>query len=268
MNILIGSRALNYWNPEFKISEDTDWDIITFKDIEWAECHDPYLLNNLDVHHYTNGTQPIIINGVTIHVASLRGLSLIKRSHLHRDLSFDKHITQYWKYLEQQNHLYTKDDLEFLVARKKMTLERFPQAQPNLNQSIDTFFDDAVFKKYNHDYLHELFAYEDAPMYTKLQRDKSLAWCCQDLWYNLSYEQQLKCVAEEVYVIATERFMVPKEWEYPSKLAYMKAIQKVCTTLCSGWFRDFALDNYPSIIALYDKDRFITVKQILINQGK
>jgi len=267
MNILIGSRALNYWNPECKISEDTDWDIITSKNITWAECHDMWLLNNDGIQMYTSDDK-IIFNGEIIYIASMKGLSLIKRSHLHRDLSFEKHITHYWKYLEHQKQLYTKDDLEFLVTRKKMTIERFPQAQPNLNQSIDTFFDDAVFKKYKHDYLHELFAYEDVPMYTKLQRDTSIAWCCQDLWYNLSYEQQLKCVAEEVYVIATERFMVPKEWEAQSKLAYMKAIQKVCTTLCSGWFRDFAIDNYPSIIALYDKDRFIAVKQILINQGK
>lgn len=28
MNILIGSRALNYWNLNYKIKDTTDWDII------------------------------------------------------------------------------------------------------------------------------------------------------------------------------------------------------------------------------------------------
>jgi hypothetical protein len=264
MDILIGSRALNYWIPTHEISPDTDWDIITTKKIDGAECHDPYLLNNDDVYRYTTPEDTIIFNGEVLHVVSLKGLSLIKRSHLHRDLGFQKHITHFHRYLYSQKYGYTQDDFDFLATRKEMTIERFPQPQPNLNQSVDTFFVDAVVKKYKHDYLHELFAFEDAPLYTKLQRDPSSAWCHKDLWDELSVYQKIYCCAEEVYVIAAERFLIPNDWQFQTKLAYMKALQKVCTTLCSGWFRDFALDNYPTIIEIYDKQKFTDVRRTLI----
>jgi len=262
MNILIGSRAMNYWNPLVPIKEDTDWDIISSRPIEGAEFHDRFLLNNDDLYEYTTN-EKVQFNDQWINVLSMKGLSLVKRSHLHRDLSFQKHITHYWKYLEYQRKFWTEGDYAFLDERTKMTTERFPQLQPNLNQSVDAFFDDAVNKKYKHDYLHELYAYEDSPMYTKLQTNSSSAWCSKELWNGLSQEQKLRCVAEETYVIATERFLVLNEWQYPSKLAYMKALQKVCTTLCSGYFRDFALDNYPLIVDMYSKDKFQEVKNKL-----
>ena len=39
--------------------------------------------------------------------------------------------------------------------------------------------------------------------------------------------------------------------------------EKVCTTLTSGWFRDFAIDNYPEILKLYDHSKFEYVKNQL-----
>ena len=39
--------------------------------------------------------------------------------------------------------------------------------------------------------------------------------------------------------------------------------KKVCTTLTSGWFRDFAIDNYPEILKLYDHSKFEYVKNQL-----
>jgi hypothetical protein len=268
MKILIGSRALNYWNPNCTITEQTDWDVVSLYPIDDAEFHDQYLLNNADLCRYTSPTDTLHLNGEILHVISLKGLSLIKRSHLHRDLGFQKHVTHYWWYLEPYRNMYDDIDREFLHNRIQMTVAKFPQFQPNLNQSVESFFSDAVVKKYSHDYLHELMAYEESPMYTKLQRDDSLAWCNQDLWYNLTYEQKLRCVAEEVYVIATERFLVLNDWNCPRKLAYMKSLQKVCTTLCSGWFRDFAIDNYPKIIELYDRSKFDSVEAILTKETK
>jgi len=265
MNILIGSRAMSYWNPNVPLKAETDWDIISSFPIEGVEFHDRFLLNNDDLYRYCTD-EKLQVNGNVVYVLSMKGLALVKRSHLHRDLSFDKHITHYWKYLEPWSKLWNSSDLAFLAERTQMTLEKFPQLKPNLNQSVDAFFNDAVYKRYNHDYLHELFAYEDKPMYTKLQINPELAKCERNLWNNLSYRQKVKCVAEETQVIATERFLVPKDWEYPAKAAYMKALQKVCTTLTGGWFRDFALDNYPSVVELFSKDKFNEVRSKLKSQ--
>lgn len=264
MNILIGSRALNYWYPEVPINESTDWDVVSYQPIEGTEWHSLDVLNNRDIHtllpHFNDVVQ---FEGHTLTVATPRILYCIKRSHLHRDLGFDKSIVHLHKYLSECKPYLTGDHLAFLEERTKLTLEQYPQVKPNLNQSVEDFFDDAVTKKYDHDYLHQLFAYEEKPMYTKLQTNPEKAWCSKDLWYTLSHQQQLQCVAEETCVIATERFLVPKNWDYPSKLAYMKALKKVCTTLCSGWFRDFAIDHYPEVISLYNPDKFLTVRNML-----
>ena len=124
------------------------------------------------------------------------------------------------------------------------------------------FFDDPVEKVYDHDFLHELYAYEDRPMFEKLKHkgEEGQAWCAKDLWQQLSQLQKLQCVAEESYVIATERFMVPNGWNYPTKKAFYFALKKVCTTLTSGWFRDFAIDNFPQVFELFDASKMYLVQ--------
>lgn len=262
MNILIGSRALNYWFPSVTITENTDWDVISPEPIKGCEWHNPDLLNNKDVVNYASRNIVVLPNGNTARVVYPLGLALIKRSHLHRSLSFQKHITHYHKVLRYQ-HVFDYSDKKFLEERITLTKEQFPQGHPNLMQSKEDFFDDAVTKVYDHDYLHELVAYYDKPLYARLLRNTSLAWCDEDKWEQLSDHDKSLCVAEEVQVIAIERFMIPKDWMYPYKLAYMKSLEKVCTTLCSGWFRDHAIDNYPAILELVDESRINKIKSIL-----
>lgn len=265
MKVLIGSRALAYWNPNLKIKDDTDWDIISDKPIEGSEWHDPYFLNNAKLAFYYGSHHTVKFNDHNLNVMNLRGLSIIKRSHLWRELSFQKHITHYHKYIPEKYKCINLSvaDNGFLQQRIEMTMKEFPQGNPKLNQSVEDFFDDAVTKKYNHDYLHELVAFHSRPLYTRLQIDSNSAWCEKDLWEQLTYDEKLQCVAEETYVIAIERFLVPNNWDYSYKRAYLKSLDKVCTTLCSGWFRDFAIDNYPSIFALFNSDRIDAVKAIL-----
>lgn len=269
--ILIGSRALKYWYPDLQLRDDADWDVIaprSYRGGSRIEVHDQRHLNNWDVYDLIHeirdwndyGPDLQLPNGDTVYVAPLPVLAAIKRSHLWRDYQWDKHITHYNKYLRQ--HL---DDSvqDFLQERTRLTKEAYPQGNPNLNQSNEEFFDDAVAKVYDHDFIHELAAYYDKPLYTRLKRDDSKAWCEKDLWEALSLEDKRKCVAEECYVIATERFLVRHNWNYSYKGAYLTALKKVCTTLTSGWFRDAALDNHPEIMALFDVNKLNSIKENL-----
>lgn len=265
MNLLIGSRALNFWYPDCKIKEDADWDIISSTEIEGSEWHKLDILNNQEMLEYASN-QYVQFNGQPICVCNTVGLAIIKRSHLHRNLSFGKHITHWIKWLSKRTDAFTAKDWEVLQRRTELTKQQFPQGNPNLMQSVNDFFDDAVSKIYNHDYLHELVAYYDKPLYTKLQRNPQLAWCDRDLWDKLSYDDKCKCVAEECYVIAIERF-ISKDWNYSFKLAYNKSLEKVSTTLCSGYFRDFAIDNFASILQLFNAKKIHTVKGILLKEN-
>ena len=104
--MLIGSRASAYWNPEFKIRSNSDWDIIgrsyenTFyryelgiPDEDRIEWHDPYHLNNKSMLYYFNS------GGSYGDVISPYGLAIMYRSHLHRDWNWDAHITKYHKFI-------------------------------------------------------------------------------------------------------------------------------------------------------------------------
>lgn len=267
MNILIGSRALERVQPQFTARHGTDWDIISYCEFDHPdiEVHDPDILYNSELENFVY--DEIIIEGRPVHILTSQGLAIVKRSHLWRDLSFDKHIAMYHRwlrpYLPTEGYAY-----EYLKRRTEETHKMFPQGNPNLMQSKEDFFDDAVKKKYDHDYLHELFAFHDKPIYTRLLRNKELAWCDRDKWDALSFEDKVLCVTEETQVIAAERFCIPHDWEYNSKRAYYAALKKVCTTLCSGWFRDFAIDHYPEVIGQYDPLKFQFVKKELENESR
>ena len=255
-HLLIGSRALNYWFPEHKIRPETDWDVITHSDLYGIEKHDPDFLNNKAFEQFTCNTHRVLYRGYWLHVVNPGGLAIIKRSHLWRNIGFDKHITQYCKYLRQYNVL----EHPLLRERTEMTRVAFPQQHPKLNVSVPEFFDDYVTKKYDHDWLHTLVAHETTPLYKQMQTDPESAWCDKSLWDGFTYQQKVNCVSEEVYVIAIERFLVPSDWNYSPKVAYHKALNKVCTTLCSGWFRDFAIDNYEQIYDNCNISKFAEVK--------
>jgi hypothetical protein len=264
--LLTGSRALAAQDPTFKLNPDADWDFIVYSEdfkqmittvIPKSEVEFAEELNNHYV--YDNFISDTVVETPVgpVECVSLRGLAAIKRSHLWRDHFFDKHITQYHKHLKA--HRDPQDD-QFIQARAKLTKEMIRYAQPSLLKSNEEFFDDAVDKKYDHDWLHELVAFGDHPIYLDMKRDHSLAWCEKDLWDQFPQEKKLQCVAEETMVIALERFLIPNDWDYPIIGAYAKALQKVCTTLSSGWFRDFAIDNHPEIMALFDKQKIQQLK--------
>ena len=266
--ILVGSRALAYWLPEFTPRENADWDFFIeaspmdvparIREAGHIETHYLSELNNYDIAR-TYGTYGV--DGFTI--MNMAGLALMKRSHLWRAYHFDKHITMYHKYLAE----YAKWDdpvwVKLLKERIKLTKEAYPQRNPSLDQTNKDFFDDAVVKKFDHDWIHELVAYYARPLFERLKHDDKFdkAWCEKDLWEQFTPEDKNRCVAEEAHVIACERFMIPNDWNFAPKRAYFMAVNKVCTTLTSGWFRDHAIDNFPAIIQLFDQSKFDKVRK-------
>ena len=88
-NLLIGSRALAYWNQELKIKSTTDYDVISISPIKGTEWHDPKCLDNYLIEQFASDSFTYI-NGHKIYVVSMKGLAIIKRSHLWRQLKFQK----------------------------------------------------------------------------------------------------------------------------------------------------------------------------------
>lgn len=263
--ILIGSRALAYWDKSFKLREDADWDIISSEPIEGAEFHDANFLNNYKMEAFA--TNITYFKGVRLSVLDLEGLRIVKRSHLWREYNFEKHMRHYVRHILPMSSKYGLDvskHHKLLAERTALTMEAFPQNNPKLNVTKEEFFDDYVVKKYDHDLIHEIVAHYPKPIYMMMQSDDSKVWCDKDKWNRFTKQQKLECVAEEAYVIAAERFLIPTNWKKSKRNSFNWAMNKICTTLTSGWFRDFAIDNYATILdKIYNEEKLIKVQRTL-----
>lgn len=100
---------------------------------------------------------------------SLAGYVLMKRSHLHRPVNFQKHIRDYHAFLPKIVRDETYYDI--LKERIKLTKQVFGDRTPSLKKSNEEFFDDYVKKHYVHDDIHKAIAYT-TPIYEKLKRDE------------------------------------------------------------------------------------------------
>lgn len=166
----------------------------------------------------------------------------------------------------------TKKLLPFVKEHKKATDKRIKEGTPKLKGvSKDMFFDDNVTKFVEHDSIHELVAYRDKPGYSYMQKDETVE-CHKDLWDQFSYEEKLQTVAEESMVIALERQIIPafvNKTKMPLFLnSYKWALYRVCTTLCSGWFRQFALDNYFNVLNMFNEQKLNKVMEEIKNKLK
>jgi len=195
--------------------------------------------------------------------ANMDTLYSIKLGHIHFPVGqnkFTKHIGDLVLLgaLRQRNDL-----LEHLTKKHfKDTEERIGKLKtPSLMKSSNKFFqqsDGLVKSWFVHDDIHEVMAHKEKPMYTYMQPDPTLASCSKAMWLEFTTIEKIQCVLEEAYVIALERKIIPMIFGgtklYDSETAFDWALWRICTNLCSGWFRRFAVDYYAEVLAYHDVD--------------
>lgn len=146
---------------------------------------------------------------------------------------------------------------EFILTFNESELKRLHLPKLKGKDSA-AFFNDKVKYYYEHDSIHELMAHYDKPMYLRTKIDETVE-CHKSLFEKLSYEDKVKQVLEECYVIALERCLYPLvngESNIPAfthEDAFKYALVRVSTNLTGGWFRKFSADNFSNIFASYDK---------------
>jgi hypothetical protein len=192
--------------------------------------------------------------------ASKEVLYSMKKSHIHFPIKFKKHIHDYCFLYESLD----KDDIlsEITKLNYKETEKRVGELKtPKLNKSIEEFFGqskDYVKSYFIHDEIHKMMAHYEKPLYEKMIVEETFALCDRKVWNYFTYEEKCRCVLEEAYVIALERKIFPMLFGggkgYTNDEAFDWALMRICTTLCSGWFREFATNNYFIIKMLYNKN--------------
>jgi hypothetical protein len=91
----------------------------------------------------------------------------------------------------------------------------------------------------------------DHPAYTNFQKSDAEVDCDMDKFMEQPIDIQLAAVYEESCVLALERSFIPhgrdQQW------AFEKALEKVCTSITSGRFREFAWEHYDDVLELKKK---------------
>lgn len=157
---------------------------------------------------------------------------------------------------------------------KQREKETYSYSHPNLQagQSKGRFFgtDESgtgmgggVTYYFNHDWVHEVVSRmfgAKVPAYTLYQKDGEAVACDVGKFNALPFSERLRGVMEEATVLALERSQIPARrdptWVAEGKKpdpawSYKYALQKVCTSITSGWFREFAWEHYDEALADY-----------------
>jgi hypothetical protein len=183
-------------------------------------------------------------------------------------------------YTLKMSHRYLKDSPHFLKTRQDILIlrnlgaripgylndwlrarekETYWYKHPNLNQNKDSFFDknQGIKYEYDHDSIHRAMKHLDKPAYEYYKDDKAQVWCSKELFFSEPEQVRLFGVLEEALVLAIERSQVPFKGKIDPKRSFEMALEKVCTSITSGWFREFAWENYDSVCELfYEHDYF------------
>ena len=128
------------------------------------------------------------------------------------------------------------------------------------NMKKDRFFNKNVERKYNHDWLHEFLAFRDKAWHNYIRPDSESAYCSERLWNGLTLDEKIECALEEIYVIATERFVLPDG--IPPKIAKQKALKKLITGMSKGWFNLFLIENFERLIKFNDENWINKLKEL------
>lgn len=136
---------------------------------------------------------------------------------------------------------------DFYERRLKETLS---YGHPKLNQSKKEFFTDDVPYVYDHDTIHLAVARFPKPAYNYYKPDEAEVYCSRELFEQQDELVRLFGVYEEACVLALERSQIPHPATDP-KRSFDIALEKVCTSITSGWFREFAWEQYHKVQQLY-----------------
>lgn len=140
---------------------------------------------------------------------------------------------------------------EWFIERQK---ETYDYGHPNLKTTKEEFFGRDDIYTYDHDSIHVALAkrtFDDKPAYDYFKPEGEEVLTSKEMFYDRSFIGRLRATYEESCVLALERSQIP----YPNvdrKKSFLMALEKVCTSITSGWFREFSWENYYSTIELYD----------------
>lgn len=301
--LVIGSRALNHHgligyddikNSDWDfIAEEPDWEAfkgrmfgaeveVENEDVRAFKCmhnrRETYFEAYIVKEGYNTNSNTMLLNYADLkckkdnlsgfHWATPEMCLAIKLSHRYKKNNpFFRKTMQHIRFLRNKG-VKLSSPLELIVTvRQKETLS---YNHPNLNVSKNEFFKDDIYTL-DHDSIHEAVALAGRPAYTFYMKDGSEVLTDKEKFMALPEAIKLAGVYEESCVLALERSQVPNDFQnVSSEHSFMMALEKVCTSITSGWFREYAWENYHKVVHMYKTlgvndyiDRFKANQQVI-----
>lgn len=248
--MIFGSTAAKYWFPDFREPQDLDLISKSGKN------------ERKEQHYWVPTFDEIIARNSHPQYLDAQHLITIKSAHLGWDIHWRKTFNDILffkqKGLRMDPILYKKLVKDFTKIHGKRW------ASLKMKDS-SSFFMDKVNRKYNHDKLHEVVAVYERPLYERILKNpetKSVE-CSKEKFDKLSENDKILLVREEIWVTALERFLIPSNFTYGDNLSYFNSFKKLVTTMSSGWFKEWIIDNVELIYKNNDWNFISKTKQYI-----
>ena len=270
MYLIIGSEALLHWYSDSEISDDyfsrfirnrttKDIDVITDV-IDISELPKETITGKRFEYHWDEDFKILDEINVGARYIDKDLLYTLKVSHAKYNINWMKHMID----IGFMNYMGCKIHEEFFSVAEGVWKKRHTRPKIDLKKTNEEFFVDGVSRKQEHDKLHDMLKFYDCPMYEKIKDDKSMAYCSETLFNELSYQDKLLTCLEEIYVIATERYLDKKQQNF--KEAKLKAYKNLVISMTDGFFNRFLIENNMALIK--DAKEFDSIWITRINTGK
>jgi hypothetical protein len=236
MKVMIGSKAAEVWGMNRLPPQDTDiWsDVVIPERKGWdVHIHSTELLNLIPTK-----------NGIALPDA----LYTIKCSHLGWNIKWEKTKQDILWFKLKHNCQLIPELYEALLD--VWNTEHGDKSFLSLNKDKEAFFQDAVTYIYEHDYLHQLVAHPNPPVYTKCLKDGQDVLIDKEKFDKMEFEDKVRMFREEITTIAIERWMVNPYWKGKVSWyqAHMLSLQKTITNLTKGWATSFIVLNLEHFV--------------------
>jgi hypothetical protein len=240
--IIIGSSAIKYWYSDFP-REPKDLDGIIFeyqKYDEFSEMNQPtfgprieYLKNKVISNLFLDARDK---NGcISNTYLKPDTLTTLKASHLCWDINWSKHMWDLQFLLKKGNKI---DFKLFKELYNHWNTVHSKNKRSDLKMSKEDFFNNAVNYDYlEHDEIHKILNL--IPIYTKCLKDGEEVELDENKFNELSYEDKLEFIREEIYVMSYERYK-----ELGWKRAYNRMLKKFILSHAPFWSLIFIFENY------------------------
>jgi hypothetical protein len=186
-------------------------------------------------------------------VPSLDVLYMIKMSHrfLRNSPHFNK-TREHIKLMRENGAVIPAGYRDWYNRRVK---ETYNYSHPNLDVKAKDFFKDTEsYNRYDHDTIHEAIKLSAEPAYRMFLADDAQVKCDEKKFNAMQHVCKINAVLEEAYTLALERSQIPNDLNVAPITSFKIALEKICTSITSGWFREFAWENYDEIMRNFSGD--------------